>query len=360
MISSGRLASFGGSSLVALMVRKSVPQSLSASKLAYEENLAELEKEATKNSFKRQSLILPSLFFSILCFASVCLTWCSQSFQLQSLQQKELASASTAETSLQQKELVAAYATDLSFQLQSLQQKELASASIAEVSLQQKELAAAASTAETSLQQTGAACLVGLGAVSTVMASCEIPLASGECLQGTYDSMPQSLLQHRARETAAGKLKVGGAKRRNESIHHVPVPQTWQNYVALDTQNLYMDLTNVVQNNLGGKGPNTSAAAAEEIRYQNIFPTLTTGSVDLVVTALTLYQPKKPGNNGNIGDVGSINFRGGKSTTFLFKFVDTFNHSKNVTLEKLFFSYYDIDNDRKALRHHQLQKCSAI
>ena len=196
----------------------------------------------------------------------------------------------------------------------------------------------------------GAACLVGLGAVSTVMASCEIPLASGECLQGTRNSMPQSLLQHRARETAAGKLKVGGDKRRNESIHYVPVPQTWQNYVALDAQNLYMDLTNVVQNNLGGKGPNTSAAAAEEIRYQNIFPTLTTGSVDLVVTALTLYQPKKPGNNGNIGEVGSINFRGGKSTTFLFKFVDTFNHSKNVTLEKLFFSYYDIDNDRKELR----------
>ena len=75
VLSSGRLASFGGSSLVALMVCKSVPKSLSASKLAYEENLAELAKEAAKNSFKWQSLILPNLSFSILCFASLCLTW---------------------------------------------------------------------------------------------------------------------------------------------------------------------------------------------------------------------------------------------------------------------------------------------
>ena len=91
VLSSGRLASFGGSSLVALMVKQSVPKSLPASKLAYEENLAELEKEAAKNSFKRQSLMY-SLCFNILCVASFCLTLLSHSFQLQSLQQKELAS----------------------------------------------------------------------------------------------------------------------------------------------------------------------------------------------------------------------------------------------------------------------------
>ena len=106
------------------MVRKSVPKSLSAFKLAYEENLAELAKEAAKKSLKWQSLILPSLFFCTRCFASLCLTWCSQSFQLQSLKQKELArSASTAERSLQQKEL----ARSASTAERSLQQKELAS-----------------------------------------------------------------------------------------------------------------------------------------------------------------------------------------------------------------------------------------
>ena len=135
---------------------------------------------------------------------------------------------------------------------------------------------------------------------------------------------------------------MAGAAQTPESVHY--------NLHTLDIQNAPMDLSNVVQNNLGGRGPNTSAAAAEELRYQNVFPNLTTGSVDLVVTALTGYNPKRPGNNGVNGEVGSINFRGGRSTTFLFKFVDTFNDSKDVALEKLLFSYYDIDNDRKDLR----------
>ena len=180
------------------------------------------------------------------------------------------------------------------------------------------------------------------------MASCERALSSGECLPATDDSAPQSLLQHRVRETAAGKLQVAGDLRRNESIHYVPLPQTTQSYLALDVHDMHMDLRNVVQNNLAGKGPDP--AGAEELRYENVFPNLTTGSVDLVVTALTSYHPKNSDNNGVKGEVGSINFRGGRSTTFLFKFVDTFNHSKNVTLEKLFFSYYDIDNNRKELR----------
>ena len=175
------------------------------------------------------------------------------------------------------------------------------------------------------------------------MESCETPLASGECLPATDERTPQSLLQHRALETTAGEVKVGGNIHRNESVHYYS-----HNYVALDIQNVYMDLSNVSQNNLGGKGPDTSGA--EELRYQNVFPTLTTGSIDMVVTALTDYDPKKAFKNGVEGEVGSINFRGGESTTFLFKFVDTFNPSKSVTVEKLFFSYYDIDNNRQDLR----------
>ena len=182
------------------------------------------------------------------------------------------------------------------------------------------------------------------------MASCETALSSGECLPESDDRAPQSLLQQRMQERAAGKLQVGGDLRRNEGIHYVPLPQTMHSYLTLDVHGMYMDLRNVVQNNLGGMGPNKSAAAAEELRYENVFPNLTTGSVDLVVTALTKYEPKRPENNGVKGEVGSINFRGGRSTTFLFKFVDTFNHSKPVTLERLFFSYYDIDSNRRGLR----------
>ena len=42
-----------------------------------------------------------------------------------------------------------------------------------------------------------------------------------------------------------------------------------------------MDLRTVVQNNLAGKGPDP--AGAEELRYENGFPNLITGSADLVV-----------------------------------------------------------------------------
>ena len=60
------------------------------------------------------------------------------------------------------------------------------------------------------------------------------------------------------------------------------------------------------------------------MRYENAFPTLTTGSADLVVKAETSYHPKRPANHGVKGEVGSIHLRGGRSTTSLFKFAATF------------------------------------
>ena len=74
-----------------------------------------------------------------------------------------------------------------------------------------------------------------------------------------------------------------------------------QSYLAIDVHDMYMDLRNVVQNNLAGK-----PAEAEELRYENVFPNLTTGSVDLVVKAETSYHPKRLANNGVKGEVGSI------------------------------------------------------
>ena len=49
-----------------------------------------------------------------------------------------------------------------------------------------------------------------------------------------------------------------------------------QSYLAIDVHDMYMDLRNVVQNNLAGKG--SDPAEAEELRYENVFPNLTTGS----------------------------------------------------------------------------------
>ena len=124
VLSSGSLASFGGASLVALIVEQPVPRQLASaetSRLAYEGNFKETEKELAKNSFRTVSpeLVLEQLPVtnpvprlnsnSLIQFADL-------SFQLQSLQQTELvaaypvvASLSSRPKSLHQKELEATY-----------------------------------------------------------------------------------------------------------------------------------------------------------------------------------------------------------------------------------------------------------
>ena len=143
VVSVGSPASFGGASLVALMVQLSVPSPLAKSELAYEESLKETE-EALANTSLLQPSPVPSLtltslkleslvarMYSSLCFQISMLVasivkrdrfqlWGFQLTRAQlcrpesaktSLQQKELArAASTAEKSLQQKALAAAYA----------------------------------------------------------------------------------------------------------------------------------------------------------------------------------------------------------------------------------------------------------
>ena len=131
---------------------------------------------------------------------------------------------------------------------------------------------------------------------------------------------------------------------RDPRVHTVPLEQSVHDYEALDVGQSFMNLQNVVQNNLGGVGPDSGD---EEIVYQNVY-VLPNASVDLVVTATTPYNPKNAkDNNGVNGAVGSINMAGGENTTFLFKFVDSSNHSKPVTLKTLYMSFYDLDNDRK-------------
>ena len=73
--------------------------------------------------------------------------------------------------------------------------------------------------------------------------------------------------------------QVAGCRRSSQTREHplCALPQTMQSYLALDVHDMYMDLRNVVQNNLAGKGPDP--AGAEELRYENVFPNLTTASL---------------------------------------------------------------------------------
>ena len=151
----------------------------------------------------------------------------------------------------------------------------------------------------------------------------EIPLAQ-LCFANSawFKAFPECSTRASRAATAAGKLQVAGNLRSSESIHYELLPQNMQRYLALAVHDMYMDLRAVLPNNLAGKRPDP--AGAEELRYEHAFPTLTTGSADLVVKAETSYHPKRPANDGVKGEDGSIHFRGGRSTAFLFKFAATF------------------------------------
>ena len=360
VVSVGSPASFGGASLVALMVQLSVPSPLAKSELAYEESLKETEEALTNTSLLQPSpvpsLTLTSLkleslvarMYSSLCFQISMLVasivkrdrfqlWGFQLTRAQlcrpesaktSLQQKELArAASTAEKSLQQKALAAAYALteQLCFMAQShedeltadracgnlcfsptrarqsfqLTRAQLCRQQSPDKSLQQSELAAAYALMAQFPECSTRASLDQLDAFQ------DPGTAAATAFQdpGTATA---TAFQDPGTATAAGKLQVARDLRSPESIHYEPLPQTMQSYLALDVHNMYMDLRNVVQNNLAGKGPDP--AGAEELRYENVFPNLTTGSVDLVVKAETSSHPKRPANNGVKGEVGSIGF----------------------------------------------------
>jgi len=79
----------------------------------------------------------------------------------------------------------------------------------------------------------------------------------------------------------------------------------------------------VVQNNLGGVGPDTGAA---ELRYDSICD-VNGDKIDMVVTALTPYSANNAAKNGISGLYGNINLLGGTKVDLKFQFV------KSGTLE---------------------------
>ena len=295
VVSVGSPASFGGASLGASM-ELSLPSPLAKSELAYEESLKETEEAFANTSFL-QLRPVPSLDLDQLELQPVV---ASLSSRQKSLQQTELEAAYSAKKSL------TAFTEQLCFKAK----YQLGQTKARELELSRAQLCRPES-AETSLQLASSS--LTLNSLS-FMAQFQASLTRASLLRKSLWQLtlraswlnifePESSTRA-SRITAAGKLQVAGDLRSPESIHYVPLPQTMQSYLAIDVHDMYMDLRNVVQTNLAGKG--SDPAEAEELRYENVFPNLTTGSVDLVVKAETSYHPKRPANNGVKGEVGSI------------------------------------------------------
>jgi len=111
-----------------------------------------------------------------------------------------------------------------------------------------------------------------------------------------------------------------------------------------------------VTSNLGGVGPDTSAAP--ELRYANIGGIETkehVDSLDMVVTALSSYRSNDPiangfnqgpGNNGCFGVINLDDSKGANSVDLEIKFVNS-GTDDLVTVENFEFLLYDIDMGAK-------------
>jgi len=115
-----------------------------------------------------------------------------------------------------------------------------------------------------------------------------------------------------------------------------------------------MNTLTVIQNNLGGVGPDSGA---EEIRYSNA-AVVGGRAVDLVLTTDGTFQSSKPSKNGNAGPFGVLNLKCGTSFTVTMKVVDSENGSP-VVLDAVALTWYDLDEGRKGKGRATVTTCGS-
>jgi hypothetical protein len=94
----------------------------------------------------------------------------------------------------------------------------------------------------------------------------------------------------------------------------------------------------VTHNNLGGKGP---GSGTEQITYRGIGHYLN-ASIDLVVSAVSDYEPGNSSDNIMTGHRGQISLMSGHSVDLLFQ-IEYTGSKHPVTLPQFYFTWLDID-----------------
>jgi len=114
-----------------------------------------------------------------------------------------------------------------------------------------------------------------------------------------------------------------------------------------------MNMLNVMQNNLGGAGPDSGA---EEIRFGKA-ASINGQSVDLVITTDGQYKSKKASRNGvPSGSFGNINVQCGSEVTLVFSVVNS-ETGDPVLVDDIAISWYDIDEGKKATGRSSVTGC---
>lgn len=121
------------------------------------------------------------------------------------------------------------------------------------------------------------------------------------------------------------------------------------------SQSTSVDLSNVVQNNLGGLGPD---AGDEEIRYKNAID-LDGRKVDVVLTAQDAYvTPKSSVNGYSDTGFGRFTMKAKTSTNFKFTFQDA-ETGEPVAVKDLALTFYDLDQAKKSQQQETVSACGA-
>lgn len=116
-----------------------------------------------------------------------------------------------------------------------------------------------------------------------------------------------------------------------------------------------VDLSKVVQNNLGGLGPDSGV---EEIRYKDAIQ-LDGKKVDVVLTTLDAYITPKSSKNGfKNGGFGVFTMKVKTSTNFKFSFEDS-TTGELVAVPNLALTFYDLDQGKRGQQQETISACSA-
>jgi len=107
-----------------------------------------------------------------------------------------------------------------------------------------------------------------------------------------------------------------------------------------------LSLSSTLVNNLGGQGPDSSATAADEtLTFGNVFPSYGS-TINLVISALTPYNPYNVSRNGVKDVFGVVNLATQDEVELFFSFVNA-ETGLEETVPGFLFSVYDLDISEK-------------
>lgn len=118
------------------------------------------------------------------------------------------------------------------------------------------------------------------------------------------------------------------------------------------TRSATMNSLTLVQNNLGGVGPDSGA---EELRFGNA-ASINERSVDLVITTNSAYEPNKASATGVARGFGVINVKCGTEVTLLFNVVDS-ETGEAVALDNVALTWYDVDEGKRGKGRSTAMAC---